>query len=420
MKNSIIKEICNLRGGFMYVIIVLLILGGLIIQGVLEQNENEENIKKIPIRVNVNGIRGKSTATRLISAVLAGAGYRNIGKTTGTSPRMVFGLSRAEKEIVRNPKGVSIGEQLSVINEAATKRVDSLVCECMAVNPDYQDIYQNKMIKANIGVIVNVLEDHLEEMGPTMDQIAQAFVTTIPYNGKLIINQGPYTEYFRKIAQKRKTEVFVADESKIPEGYLDRFNYVIFPNNVAIPLAFAEAMGIDRRVALDSMLRANPDPGALVVDKLNVEGKETIIINAFAANDPNSTLEIWEVVNQQDYSDDMPRKPLVVFNARGDRADRTEQFAKDCIPYISDDIDLLVMGSMVAPVTEAYEKGKLPNVDKLYNMEYKTGYEVKDALFEIIEDRMVFLIGNVHGQGEVFLEATSEWYPEMHRENTNY
>ena len=345
----------------MYVIIVLLILGGLIIQGVLEQNENEENIKKIPIRVNVNGIRGKSTATRLISAVLAGAGYRNIGKTTGTSPRMIFGLSRAEKEIVRNPKGVSIGEQLSVINEAATKRVDSLVCECMAVNPDYQDIYQNKMIKANIGVIVNVLEDHLEEMGPTMDQIAQAFVTTIPYNGKLIINQGPYTEYFRKIAQKRKTEVFVADESIIPEGYLDRFNYVIFPNNVAIPLAFAEAMGIDRRVALDSMLRANPDPGALVVDKLNVEGKETIIINAFAANDPNTTLEIWEVVNQQDYSDDMPRKPLVVFNARGDRADRTEQFAKDCIPYISDDIDLLVMGSMVAPVTEAYEKGKLNN-----------------------------------------------------------
>lgn len=401
----------------MYIIIVLLILAGLITQGVLEQNENEKNIKKIPIRVNVNGIRGKSTATRLISAVLAGAAYRNIGKTTGTSPRMIYGLSRAEKEIIRTPKGVSIGEQLSVINEAAKRRVDSLVCECMAVNPDYQDIYQNKMIKANIGVIVNVLEDHLEEMGPTMDQIAQAFVTTIPYNGKLIINEGPYTEYFSRIARKRKTEVFVADESKIPEGYLDRFNYVIFPNNVAIPLAVAEAMGIDKQIALDSMLKANPDPGALVVDRINVDGKESIIINAFAANDPNSTLEIWDVVNSKDYANDMHIKPLVVLNARGDRADRTEQFAKDCIPYINDDIDLLVMGSMVSPVTDAYAKGKLPNVDKLYNLEDKTGYEVKDKLYDLMDGRMVFLIGNVHGQGEVFLEATSEWYQEIHTEN---
>lgn len=401
----------------MYIIIVLLILAGLITQGVLEQNENEKNIKKIPIRVNVNGIRGKSTATRLISAVLAGAGYRNIGKTTGTSPRMIYGLSRAEKEIIRMPKGVSIGEQLSVINEAAKRRVDSLVCECMAVNPDYQDIYQNKMIKANIGVIVNVLEDHLEEMGPTMDQIAQAFVTTIPYNGKLIINEGPYTEYFSRIARERKTEVFVADESKIPEGYLDRFNYVIFPNNVAIPLAVAEAMGIDKQIALDSMLKANPDPGALVVDRINVDGKESIIINAFAANDPNSTLEIWDVVNSKDYANDMHIKPLVVLNARGDRADRTEQFAKDCIPYINDDIDLLVMGSMVSPVTDAYAKGKLPNVDKLYNLEDKTGYEVKDKLYNLMDGRMVFLIGNVHGQGEVFLEATSEWYQEIHTEN---
>ncbi|NLW52566.1 MAG: poly-gamma-glutamate synthase PgsB [Tissierellia bacterium] len=401
----------------MYIIIVLLILAGLITQGVLEQNENEKNIKKIPIRVNVNGIRGKSTATRLISAVLAGAGYRNIGKTTGTSPRMIYGLSRAEKEIIRMPKGVSIGEQLSVINEAAKRRVDSLVCECMAVNPDYQDIYQNKMIKANIGVIVNVLEDHLEEMGPTMDQIAQAFETTIPYNGKLIINEGPYTEYFSRIARKRKAEVFVADESKIPEGYLDRFNYVIFPNNVAIPLAVAEAMGIDKQIALDSMLKANPDPGALVVDRINVDGKEGIIINAFAANDPNSTLEIWDVVNSKDYANDMHIKPLVVLNARGDRADRTEQFAKDCIPYINDDIDLLVMGSMVSPVTDAYAKGKLPNVDKLYNLEDKTGYEVKDKLYDLMDGRMVFLIGNVHGQGEVFLEATSEWYPEIHTEN---
>ena len=404
----------------MYIVIVLLILAGLCIQGVLEQNENERNLKKIPIRVNVNGIRGKSTATRLISAVLANAGYNNIGKTTGTSPRMIYGNSRAEKEIIRRPRGVSIGEQISVINEAAMKKVDSLVCECMAVNPEYQSIYQNKMIKANIGVIVNVMEDHLEEMGPTTKQIAEAFTSTIPFNGKLIINEGEYTNFFKRVAKKRNTEVFVADESEIPEGYLEKFNYVIFPNNVAIPLAFARAMGIPKEVALEAMLDANPDPGALVVDRYNVDGKETIMINAFAANDPTSTLEIWDVVKDQDYSHLMHNKPLVVFNGRGDRADRTEQFAKDCIPLIDQDIDLLVMGTVVAPVLNAYEEGHMPNVDKLYNLEDKTGYEVRDMLYELMHDRIVFLIGNVHGQGEVLLEAMKEWQSLVVRQHTDY
>ena len=404
----------------MHIIIVVLILTGLVVQGVLEQNENEKNLKKIPIRVNVNGIRGKSTATRMISSVLAHAGYKNIGKTTGTSPRMIFGTSKSEKEIIRSPRGVSIGEQISVINEAAHKGVDSLVCECMAVNPEYQFIYQNKMIKANIGVIVNVMEDHLEEMGPTTKEIAQAFTSTIPYNGKLIINKGEYTNFFKKVAKKRNTEVFVADESEIPEGYLEKFNYVIFPNNIAIPLAFAKAMGISKEVALDAMLDANPDPGALVVDRYVVEGNETVIVNAFAANDPRSTLEIWDVVKEQDYKKQMKRKPLVLFNGRGDRADRTEQFAKDCIPYIEEDIDLVVMGSILGPVLNAYEEGKLENVDKLYNLENKTGHEVRDKLYELMSDRVVFLIGNVHGQGEVLLEAMDDWKSLVVRQHTEY
>lgn len=264
------------------------------------------------------------------------------------------------------------------------------------------------------------MEDHLEEMGPTTKEIAQAFTSTIPYNGKLIINKGEYTNFFKKVAKKRNTEVFVADESEIPEGYLEKFNYVIFPNNIAIPLAFAKAMGISKEVALDAMLDANPDPGALVVDRYVVEGNETVIVNAFAANDPRSTLEIWDVVKEQDYKKQMKRKPLVLFNGRGDRADRTEQFAKDCIPYIEEDIDLVVMGSILGPVLNAYEEGKLENVDKLYNLENKTGHEVRDKLYELMSDRVVFLIGNVHGQGEVLLEAMDDWKSLVVRQHTEY
>src|SRR5699024_3126056 len=217
--------------GFMEIGIIFLLLLLLIMMGIIEQKKNQRNIKKIPLRVNVNGIRGKSTITRMISAILSEAGYKNMGKTTGTAPRIIYRHNKIEKEIVRKPRGVTISEQLTVINEAATENVDSLVCECMAVNPEYQKIYQNKMIKANIGVIVNVMEDHLDEMGPTTDQIAQAFTSTIPYNGKLIISEGKYADYFKEVAKKRNTEVYVADENEIPKGYLDKFEYVLFPNN---------------------------------------------------------------------------------------------------------------------------------------------------------------------------------------------
>ncbi|MBQ5468103.1 MAG: poly-gamma-glutamate synthase PgsB, partial [Oscillospiraceae bacterium] len=55
----------------------------------LEKRRNERNLKKLKIRVNVNGIRGKSTITRLITRILQEAGYHVVGKTTGTAARMI-------------------------------------------------------------------------------------------------------------------------------------------------------------------------------------------------------------------------------------------------------------------------------------------------------------------------------------------
>lgn len=403
----------------MEIIIILILLMLMSFIGIREQKLNEENIKKIPIRVNVNGIRGKSTATRMISAILVEAGYNNIGKTTGTAPRMIYTGEEKEKEIQRRPRGININEQLKVINEAVKARADSLVCECMAVKPEYQKVYQEKMIQANIGVIVNVLEDHLEEMGPTTDEIAQAFTSTIPYNGKLIISQGDYTDYFKTIAEKRKTEVYIADQGEIPEGYLDKFDYLVFPNNIAIPLAFARALDIDKELALRAMLKANPDPGALIIDKLKVGGKSSIFVNSFATNDPDSTLEVWEKLHNENYLEGVDKKPLVVFNSRGDRVDRTIQFAKDCIPYLGDSIDLLLMGSTVGPVLKDYQRGKMKNVSNLVNLENKPGSHVRDIVYEVMDDRLIFCIGNIHGEGEVFLQAISEWDSDIYRQKVN-
>ena len=385
-----------------FAILISLII--LIVLGVREKKNNERNIKEIPIRINVNGIRGKSTITRLITSILTEAGYKTVGKTTGTAPRIMY--DRQEEEIVRDPCGVNIREQLKVIQSAKEYGAEALVAECMALRPDYQRIYQEEMIQANVGVIVNVREDHLDVMGPTTDQIAQAFTTTIPYNGKLIISNSEYNDYFIEIAEERNTEVFIADESEIPEGYLEKFTYVVFPNNIAIPLALAKALGIDKEVALEGMLKAKADPGALRIMPIKVDNKEAIFVNAMAANDPLSTLNIWDMLEDDQMIKDTP---IVLFNARQDRVDRTIQMAKECIPYLGKNIDLVLMGQAAEPIRKVYDQGKLKNVNQLIDLSERRGKEVRDYIYDVMDGRLVFCMGNVHGLGEEFFEALGTW-----------
>ena len=80
-----------------YIIAVLAACIILIAAGIAERKRNEKNLAKIPIRINVNGIRGKSTITRFITGILTEAGMKTIGKTTGTAARMIYWDKPQEK-----------------------------------------------------------------------------------------------------------------------------------------------------------------------------------------------------------------------------------------------------------------------------------------------------------------------------------
>ena len=57
-------------------------------------------------------------------------------------------------------------------------------------------------------------------------------------------------EILRKEAKKRKTKLIVVDKDEVPESYLRKFPYLVFPDNVAIALGVAEAVGVDKETAL--------------------------------------------------------------------------------------------------------------------------------------------------------------------------
>ena len=381
----------------MLLIPIVLIIA--LVAGIVEWNAHKKHVNALPIRVNVNGIRGKSTVTRLITGIIKEAGYKTIGKTTGTSARLIYWDTPEEEPIKRRPEGPNIHEQKMVMKRAAEMGAEALVSECMAVNPDYQIVFQEKLVQANIGVIVNVLEDHMDVMGPTLDNVAEAFTATIPYHGHLIISEGPYVDYFKKEAAKRNTKVIVADNSKISESYLRKFDYMIFPENASLSLAVSEALGIDEETAYRGMLNAHPDPGAMRIKQIK-QGKSTgYFVNGFAANDPASTINIWKRVESLGY----PTKyPIILMNCREDRVDRTIQFADDVLPHLPIDT-LVLIGEKADPIKNAVKSGRL-KVNQMLDLQGKSTDEIYETLFEITSNNVIYGIGNVHGAAEPLIE----------------
>ena len=101
-------------------------------------------------------------------------------------------------------------------------------------------------------------------------------------------------EILRKEAKKRKTKLIVVDKDEVPESYLRKFPYLVFPDNVAIALGVAEAVGVDKETALRGMLNAPPDPGAVEIKYFNANRTRNVFVNAFAANEPQSTKAIFK------------------------------------------------------------------------------------------------------------------------------
>src|SRR5699024_8099220 len=100
--------------------VLIFAVGGIIlVAGIFEWQAHQKHVDSFPIRVNINGIRGKSTVTRLVTAIIQEAGYKTIGKTTGTSARMMFWNQTKEEPITRRAEGPNISEQKMVVKKAS-------------------------------------------------------------------------------------------------------------------------------------------------------------------------------------------------------------------------------------------------------------------------------------------------------------
>lgn len=383
-----------------YILGVLTLI--LMIVGVVEYWQHKRSLEAIPLRIHVNGTRGKSSVTRLIAAGLRAGGVRTFAKTTGTAPRVID--SEGKDRIIHRLRSASIGEQVRLMRFFAQEKPDAVVMECMAVQPQYQWISEQQMIKSHIGVITNARPDHLEEMGPTLDDVRLSLSNTIPFNGKMIMGENDMVEAISPVAQSRNTVLTVADESTVLEDDLRDFSYLEHPQNVAVALEVCVEAGVDKKIALDGMKKVKPDLGALVVHKLDFGNGPILLVNSMAANDPVSTLQIWNFVERRYPVDG---ETCIYLNSREDRRSRTRQLLQLIYEDIKPD-KTIVRGQKVDSIVKHVEYHS-PQTNSVVIEETESMSKTIKQFELLPKDSLLFAMGNQVGFGQELVDKLMEY-----------
>jgi poly-gamma-glutamate synthase PgsB/CapB len=380
----------------MYVSIVLLIIILLLsIAGIIEFSRHQKRIYSIPIRIHVNGTRGKSSVTRLIGAALREAGVRTITKVTGTYPRLI--LEDGSEAGIYRKESPNIIEQLSIVKYAAKRKAEALVLECMALQPQYQWITEKQMIHATIGVITNVRLDHVDVMGYTLPEIANVLNKTIPDNQNFFMTETDGSDILRQTADKNNSVTHISDRESVSNKEMDGFNYIEHKENVAMALAVCEHLKVDRITALNGMHKANPDAGALKLYKVSAFNKITNFYNAFAANDYESTLMIWNMIKEEI---GFKGPKIILLNTRHDRMDRAKQLTEMLGKNLSDELDYLILIGQSTDVVKDLSISEGVDRNKIINL----GWAEPSLIFEKIlsytdSESTVVAMGNMGGMG---------------------
>ena len=374
----------------LFVLIILII--SLIFVGIWEFYIHQITLKKLPNRIHVNGSRGKSSVVRLIAAGLRSGGYKTLAKVTGTSPRVID--MDGKDRIIHRLRSPSIGEQLRLLRNFSRQNPDYVVMECMAVLPDYQWVSEHKMVKSNIGVITNVRMDHVDEMGYTIDDITKSLSNTVPKYGKIVSTNCSTSHIIREKSEINNSEYIEINSDEISQNIIEKFPYLEHSENIAIALKVCKLAGIEKDIALNGMINATPDPGALKILKIPGVNKFNYFVNAFAANDPQSTYQIFKLLEKRSNQN----RIVIFLNSRSDRRYRTTQMYELVLNKIKPSLFIVRGDDLPNPNNYRHSKNcnivtfpDSANTDELIN------YLIS------LDDEYIIGIGNMVGWGEKFV-----------------
>lgn len=361
---------------------------------IIQTANHDARLEKIPIRVHVNGIRGKSTIVRYLAAAFREGGIETLAKTTGSAARLI--LPDGSEQPISRMGAPTIIEQIDVLRQAAGPSTQAIVFECMALRTEYQRVSEERMIRSTDGVIANIRRDHVEQLGTSLPEIAHSLSNTAPARAPLFTAEQDSTllDILARHAEEEGGWLVPVTGDSLSKEDLRGFSPLSFPGNIAIALEIAVRHGVAREVALRGMRNSTPDPGASKIHRHDAGGRDLYWINLFGVNDVDSA-----EVNIARIADWIGDRGEIVFvlNNREDREHRTLEFAEMAA---RNDVaaKLFLTGENLVPLREAImKKGARNEVETLDVSEAFDPAELSD-LVATAEGDAIILVGlaNIH------------------------
>ncbi len=363
-----------------------------------ERRRLDRWIDSIPLRIGVTGTRGKSSVTRMLASVLREDGRTVLAKTTGSQARYIL---PGGNEIDVPRRGVtSIIEQKKFVRMAADMDADCIVAEIMSISPENHFVESHKLLRPNVVVLTNVRIDHIDAMGGTEEEIAWVYGLDIPENARVFIPELEKRHSFEVAARRAGAELIevpAGASDSLPRAGLDMVKRA-FPENLDLVWSIGRDLGIDEDVVATGIAGSRGDIGELRVWKYRPDGaeKECFLVNCFAANDPESTLQV--ITRLVDILPAASDRLVGLLSLRADKGDRTLQWIEAMEGGLLDRFSRMY-------VTGPHSAAVGRRLQRVHVLRSARPEKLMESIVRGIEDRAVILgLGNIRGVGELVVE----------------
>jgi poly-gamma-glutamate synthase PgsB/CapB len=346
----------------------------------------------IPMRITVTGTRGKSSVTRMLAAVLRQSGRRVLAKTTGSEAALIL-PDGSERKVHRRGRP-SILEQKHFIHRAADLEVDVAVAEIMSVHAENHLVETHHLLAPHVVLLTNLRVDHTGAMGDTPAEVARVLALDVPSGARVFVPQAACVPQFRGMVRESGGEL-IEVSAKTAELPFDMFG-----ENHDLVWAAARALGIEAQHIEAGILRSHGDIGALRIWKYRPTATPNtcFLVNAFGANDPESTMIVHDKVMDALGTD--PAHCVGLMTLRADRGDRTLQWANAMAEGLLSRFSRLYVHGLHAAAFKRRLK-RWDDAARIEVLRHTGSARVTETALSGIQDRggVVFGFGNIGGKG---------------------
>jgi poly-gamma-glutamate synthase PgsB/CapB len=351
----------------------------------LERMLLNQALQKIPIRILVNGTRGKSTTVLILYRIFRNCGKTVFAKTTGDRPLIYFPDGRTK--ILKRFAPASIIENIFLLIRWAKKRPVAVIMECMALQPETQNRLGQAIFKPTHAIITNILPDHKEVMGNTLAEESRTIGECISNDCEIFIPEETETlTHWLKLPEtnihRARRKTFDVRFEHIPQSVVNQSWTLI----AEVANAFRLDKVLVRNTFVNVWQHINQNIRSVLLPK------HIRFYNLFSVNDVASCKQFVEHALKN-----RSRGCVFLMNCRADRPLRT----KDFVWYLREEhaqAEVWLTGDGQLLARRFFKKNKMNAI----TLSFETA--LQKIKTDLPENAVIFGIAN-HRGSELFLEG---------------